>query len=165
MNVQLVANLSANGQLILAEHATAYEAPPEISGMGIAKAMEAGNIIMGRTTYQMFASVMKDVLANLDVVVLSSEQVNADVYTAKSAEEAIQYLEGKGYANACVDGGTMIYNAFLETGLADELFFNLFPVVIHNGGCLETGAEKPLLYKLVEAKAFKGVASLHFVKA
>ncbi|CCZ59020.1 hypothetical protein [Hungatella hathewayi] len=40
MKVELIANLSANGQLILAEQSVVYQAPQEIAGMGFAKAME-----------------------------------------------------------------------------------------------------------------------------
>lgn len=42
MKVQLVANLAANGELVLAEHANSYEAPAEVSGMGMTIAMECG---------------------------------------------------------------------------------------------------------------------------
>lgn len=73
MKVQLVANLAANGELVLAQHANSYEAPSEVSGMGMTVAMECGNVIMGSVTYQKFAPVMKDVFAKLKVVVLSSK--------------------------------------------------------------------------------------------
>ncbi len=165
MKVQLVANLAANGELVLAEQSTAYEAPAEVSGIGIAKAMECGNIIMGTTTYQMFAPMMKDLFANLEVVVLTLKGADVGVYSAKTAEEAVSYLESKGFEKACVVGGTKTYNAFMAAGLADELFFNLFPVIIGGGGSLETIPGKVLDYKLAEAKANGDVAMLHFVKA
>lgn len=77
MRVQLIANLAVNGELILAEQVNAYKAPAEIAGMGIATAIECGNIIIGTVTYHMFATAMKDVFANLEVVVLSSQGVGA----------------------------------------------------------------------------------------
>lgn len=55
MKVELIANVSINGQLILAEQSSVYRAPQEISGMGFTRAMQAGNLIMGRATYEMFA--------------------------------------------------------------------------------------------------------------
>lgn len=51
MKVQLVANLAANGELVLAQHTNSYEAPAEVSGMGMTIAMECGNVIMGSVTY------------------------------------------------------------------------------------------------------------------
>lgn len=160
MKVELIANLSANGQLILAEQSAVYQAPQEIAGMGFAKAMECGNIVMGRTTYEMFMQVMQDILANLDVVVLSSRDIE-DVKTVKTAEEVINYLETKGYEKVCVVGGTKTYNAFLETGLADELYFNLFPVVISSGGTLEGKVSE---YLLAEMKANRDIVMLHYKK-
>ena len=165
MKVQLVANLAANGELVLVKHANSYEAPAEVSEMGMAIAMESGNIIMGALTYQMFAPIMKDVFANLEVVVLSSKDAGDGVYSAKTAEEAVKYLESKGFEKACVLGGTKTYNAFLEAGLADDLFFNLFPVVIGGGGTLETASEKILNYKLAESKTHGDITMLHFAKA
>lgn len=57
------------------------------------------------------------------------------------------------------------YNAFLEAELADDLFFNLFPVVIGGGGALESAHDKTLNYKLVEAKTHEDITMLHFSKA
>ncbi|MCD8148805.1 MAG: dihydrofolate reductase family protein [Clostridiales bacterium] len=164
MNVQLVANFAANGQLILAAQGNAYTAPDEIAGMGLAKASACGNVVWGLTTYQMFAGFYKDLLKDLEVVVLNPEDVEGDVYTAKSPEDAVRYLESKGYETVCVDGGAMTYSSFLQAGLADELFFNFFPVVIQGGASLETAPGKVLGYKLAEVKAVGDVASLHFVK-
>jgi len=164
MKVQLVANLSANSQLILAAQSNAYQAPQEIAGMGFAKALECGNVVMGRTTYQMFAPMMNTMPDTLEVVVMSSEDIDGNVHVAKSAEEAVAYLEGKGFDKACVIGGTITFNSFLGAGLADDLFFNLFPVVINGGGVLETMAGKTSAYTLADAKAFGDVATLHFTK-
>lgn len=165
MKVQLVANLAANGQLILAEQSAAYEAPAEISCMGIAKAMECGNVVMGTVTYNMFAPMMKEIFSKLEVVVLTSKDAGEDVYSAETPEETVSYLKSKGFETACVLGGTKTYNAFMAAGLADELFFNLFPVVVGGGGSLETAPGKVLNYKLAETKAKGDVAVLHFVKA
>lgn len=46
MRVQLVANLAENGELVLAEHSDSYEAPAEVSGIGMSVAMESGNDII-----------------------------------------------------------------------------------------------------------------------
>ncbi len=164
MKVQLVANLATNGQLILTEQSAAYEAPAEISKMGTIKAMECGNVIMGAITYKMFAPVMKEIFSKLEVVVLTSKDVGESAYSAKTPEEAVSYLESKNFETVCVLGRAKTYNSFMAAGLADELFFNLFPVVIGGGGNLETVPGKVLDYKLSEARANGDVAMLHFVK-
>lgn len=100
----------------------------------------------------------------MEAVVLSTKYAVEDVYSAKTAEEAVKYLESKGFEKACVLGGTKTYKAFLEAGLADDLFFNLFPVVIGGGGVLETTPRKTFNYKLIEAKKHEDIAMLHFSK-
>lgn len=60
---------------------------------------------------------------------------------------------------------TCTYNAFLKAGLADDLFFNLLPVVIGSGGTLETAPDKAWNYKLVEADKHGDVMMLHYSKA
>ena len=164
MNIKLVANLSANGKLILAEHSTTYQAPQEVASMAFTKAIECGNIIMGKTTYDMFSTIAAEILSNLEVVIMSNEDVNSNVFTAKSSDDAISYLKSKGFKEACVAGGTKTFNTFFEAGLADELFFNHFPIVINGGGCLETAVEKTLEYKLADVKACGDVASLHYIR-
>ncbi len=160
MKVELIANVSINGQLILAEQSSVYQAPQEISGMGFTRAMQAGNLIMGRATYEMFAPMIKDITNALAVVVLTAKTIEG-VKCVRSAQEAIEYLEGKGYETACVVGGTKTYNAFMESGLADDLYFNLFPVLISGGGVLQG---KIAEYKLKESSVNEGVVCLHYEK-
>lgn len=163
MRVELIANLSVNGQLILAEHSGAYQAPQEISGMGISKAMECGNLVIGRTTYEMFLPIMKEVFDSLDIVVMSTKEIDG-VYTVQNALDALTYLESKEYDEACVIGGTSTYNSFLESGLADELYFNIFPVIINGGGILETSVDKNLEYYLKNLTANSDVVCCHYSK-
>jgi len=98
------------------------------------------------------------------VVVLNPEKADAEVYTAKTPEDAIKHLEEKSFDKACIAGGTMTFNSFLEAGLVDEIFFNHFPVVIHGGGILQTTEGKVLDFELESAEKCGGVASLHYLK-
>lgn len=163
MKTELVANLSVNGQLILAEHSGAYQAPQEIAGMGISKALECGNLVVGKATYEMFLPIMKEVFDSLDVVVMSSSEL-PEVHTVQSAMDALKYLEGKGHDKVCVIGGTATYNAFLQNNLADELYFNIFPVVINGGGILEANLSKVLEYSLEAVTSNTDVVCCHYSK-
>ncbi len=164
MKVELVANMAANGQLILASNGNAYEAPEEISGMGFMKAAECGNVVMGLTTYELFGDAAKSIPGIKEIVVLNPEKVDDTVYTAKNAADAVSYLEGKGFEKACVVGGTMTFNSFFEEECVDELFFNLFPIII-NGGPLEAAPGQVLGgFKLDYAKACGDVVCTHFVR-
>lgn len=78
---------------------------------------------------------------NLEVVVLSSKDVRNDGYSAKTVEEAVRHLKSKGFEKACVLGGAKTH-AFLEADLANDLFFNLFPVAIGGAVYLKQYSEK-----------------------
>lgn len=164
MKVQMVANCSLTGELILIDQANAYNAPAEIAGMAFSKAAECGNIILGSTTYRLFAEVLKSSLSGIQIAVISSKDIDGDVFTARTAQEAVDYLKDQGFEKACVAGGEKTYNTFLEAELADELFINLFPVVIGGGGVLETSKGKVTSYKLLSAEPAADVVKLHYVK-
>jgi dihydrofolate reductase len=88
-------------------------------------AKEAGNIVMGRRTYEIFGA--DDSFAGLDVVVVSSKASFEGVQTATSLQEMLHYLKKKGYEQAFVIGGVTLHNALLIEGLFDELFINVEP--------------------------------------
>lgn len=65
-------------------------------------------------------------------------------------EEAIEYLQQKGFKKVVIGGGTEIYNLFLNNDLVTDLYFNYVPVIVGDGGIL--GTEDGLLsnFKLME---------------
>lgn len=164
MRIELVVNMAMNGAVVLAEHADAYQAPQEISGIVFAKAAASGNLIMGRTTYEMFAPVISQALPDVKVVVLSSSYQVKTVKTVKTPEEAIDYLEKEGFETAVVAGGTQTYNTFLTKNLADDIYMNFFPVAIHEGGRLQPETAVVNAYHLAECKANKDIVMLHYTK-
>jgi dihydrofolate reductase len=90
-------------------------------------AKEAGNIVMGRRTYEIFGA--DDTFAGLDVVVVSSTASFKGVKTATSLQEMLSYLKEKGYGQAFIIGGVTLHNALLTDGLFDELYINVEPYI------------------------------------
>ncbi|MFC4873644.1 dihydrofolate reductase family protein [Negadavirga shengliensis] len=86
-------------------------------------AKEAGNIVMGRRTYEIFGG--DDTFAGLDVVVVSRTASFEGVKTVASLQEMLNYLGEKGYPQAFVIGGVTLHNALLTEGLIDELYINI----------------------------------------
>lgn len=160
MKVQLVANLAINGQVILQEQSAAYQAPQKIAGMGFEKAMECGSLIIGRTTYEMFLPFMIDLSSTLNIVVLTSKEIDG-VKTCCDVTSAIEYLKSKNVEMTCVVGGIATYNAFFKENKVDEIFFNLFPVVIEKGGILEGNLFE---YRLEELTRDEDIVMLHYKK-
>ncbi len=163
MKVELVVNMSMNGEVVLAAQAGAYEAPQEISGMVFGKAMQSGNIILGLTSYQMFAPMISQMFPNLQVIVMNETMVDG-VDTAASVKEAISLLKEKGFDTATIAGGVWTYNSFLTEDVVDDLYINLFPVAIHNGGTLQPQKDMVINYTLKDCSSYGNIVSLHYTK-
>ncbi|MBM7566308.1 dihydrofolate reductase family protein [Paenibacillus sacheonensis] len=127
------ATLSANGNYAQ----SSPENPPKKEALDdFAKhAMAAGNFIVGRRTFEsMAAGGGGGPFADLDIVVVSRNLESLPGATiAGSPEEALNYLRHKGHRTAIVAAGADLHNAFLSQGLADELIFNIAPVLEGKG--------------------------------
>lgn len=90
-------------------------------------AKEAGNIVMGRRTYELHGG--DDAFTGLDVVVVSKTASFEGVKTVASIHEMLNYLKEKGYGRAFVIGGVTLQNALLTEGLVDEMYINMEPYI------------------------------------
>lgn len=127
-----------------------------------------GNIVMGKGTYDMLQNLpdMQPVMQAIEVVVLStSMQPSNNIHVARTPEEAVSYLSDKGMSSMLIAGGTQTYNAFVEADLVDEMYLNMVPVVVGNGGIVEKKNNLPLYLQLAEEPVVSGnVIRLHYVR-
>lgn len=141
MKIILGANISANGR-ILPEEDPNHQAPHEATNFLMQKAIEAGNLVIGRKTYDFILEFMggiEQALPGVEIVMLSTGNgLIEGVKIARSPEEAIRYLTGKGFSEIAIGGGTMTYNAFLDKGLVTDIYFNILPIITGSGGVLAT---------------------------
>jgi dihydrofolate reductase len=102
----------------------------------------------------------------VNVVVLSKSIEKATGYkVVGSAEEAISYLQDKGFSEIVVGGGTQVYNTFLNRNLVTDLFFNYVPVVVGDGGVLGTIPDLLAHFKLNNHKLLDGgIMQVHLRK-
>jgi dihydrofolate reductase len=135
MKTILWATLTANGNYAQ----SGPENPPKKEALDdfAAHAMAAGNFIVGRRTFEAMAGSGGGgggPFAALDIVVISrSAEAIPGVTIARSPQEALDYLRGKGHQTALIAGGADVHNAFLGSGLVDELTFNIAPVLEGKG--------------------------------
>ncbi|SFH06331.1 dihydrofolate reductase family protein [Pedobacter insulae] len=139
MKVTLIANVSANGKVLLTDNPN-YHEPREALFFFIQYANRIGNIIIGRKTYDVLERIpgnTKRVFPQAEVIVVSqSGAAIKDFKVVSAAEEAINHLESKGFKEILVGGGTAVYNLFLEQELVTDLFLNYIPIIIGDGGVL-----------------------------
>lgn len=125
MKTILYAGISANGNY--GDSDTGQMPKQEELNDLFKHAKEAGNIVMGRRTYEIHGG--DDAFAGLDVVVVSRTASFDGVKTVGSLHEMLDYLKEKGYGRAFVIGGVTLHNALLTNGQIDELYLNIEPYV------------------------------------
>jgi len=167
MKVTLFAGISANGQVLLAGNPNHAE-PEEAFTSFIEEVIRAGSLIMGRTTLEVmnqFPGGIKTMFPGAEIVILSNSVSTIEgCVVADSPEKAIAYLEGKGFEEVVVGGGSQVYNLFLEKDLVTDILFCYMPVVIGDGGIIGTG-DLALAFKLAGHKLVtKDVIQTHLVR-
>ncbi|MFB6456837.1 dihydrofolate reductase family protein [Chitinophaga sp. Hz27] len=169
MRVSLIANIAANGKVLLSENIR-YQAPQTAMGIFMEVAARAGNLVLGKKTFEMLQQVIGNVKAafpGIELLLIAGSSIpDTGVHVVGSHEEAISYLTAKGYQEIAVGGGTITYNAFLDNDLVTDIYFNIHPVIVGNGGVLGADNELATRFKLVSSKEIgDNIVQLHYDKA
>ena len=94
---------------------------------------KAGNIILGRRTYEIIAKNPEEI-AGLKVVVVSQknfETLSPNHLIAASPKAALELL--KDFPEIIVAGGGGLNSAFLQENLVDEIFLDIEPIAFAPG--------------------------------
>ncbi|MBB1138156.1 dihydrofolate reductase family protein [Myroides sp. WP-1] len=168
MKVTLIANISANGKVLLTNN-TNYHEPREALLFFIQYANQIGNIIIGRKTYDVLERIpgsTKKVFPNAEVVMVSESipSIN-DLKVVNSAAKAMKYLKDKGFKEILVGGGTAVYNLFLDQELVTDLIFNYIPILVGNGGILGESENLSTVFSVKEKKMLTSeILQVHYTR-
>jgi dihydrofolate reductase len=165
MEILAYATLSANGYYIIPE---TDPTPEEIMADFMTHAQKAGNVIIGRATYDDMVTFYGGVTAftsqGIEVVVLSGRE--DDISGAKvvvSPGAAIDYLRAQGKTQAMVGGGAATISAFLEAGLVTDLRVNVLPLLGFRGLQFLASPTEATPLQLVQSISLpKGSIQLHY---
>ena len=98
---------------------------------------QAGNVVMGRNTYEYLQTGGDFPLPGRLNVVMTRELKESDtdqiLFTNKSPAEVLEYLRGQKFTEAMVIGGGKLAKSFLEENLIDELLVTIEPVILGRG--------------------------------
>ncbi|MGP7816560.1 dihydrofolate reductase family protein [Niallia sp. 01092] len=164
MKTILWATLTGNGNYAQssAEHPPKKEALADFA----AHAKAAGNFIVGRKTFEGFQASGSGNFTDIDIVVVSkSVKKIPGIKIVGSPQEALNYLQEKGYKTVLLSGGADLHNAFLEQALVDEIIFNVVPVLEGKGLnlLLDTSNYQYKDVQLLDCKPLgSGVVQLHY---
>ena len=112
----------------------------------VKKTKEAGAVIFGRKTFETFNKALP---GRLNLVYSRTKQEEfvektADdlrelkgqtqlYYTQLSPEEIVNKLKNAGYAGLSVSGGSAVYQVFYDSGVVDEVYITIEPVLFGQG--------------------------------
>jgi len=154
MKVILYMATSVNGFIAKPNHDTPWTDAEFDSYSG--KVKEVGNLIVGKTTFDLMHN--ENAFVNLNepfVVVLTSSKEKPpreNTIYVENFEQAIKTLENNGFSVALVGGGGQADTAALNSDLLEELYIDIEPVVFGRGIPLFTSSDKDLKLKLLETK-------------
>ena len=154
-------SLTADGHVVRAE--TMGGIPPAILADFMGHVAQAGALIIGRRTYNLFQG-LGAISSIPGVVVVISTSLAGDtegVSVARSASEALEVVLSRGGAAAVVGGGPEIYS--LTVGLIDGLVLNIVPAMDGVGLTIATAAPAMLALRLTGVSELDGgVAQLRY---
>lgn len=134
MKVILYMAMSANGFIAKKDDDTSFISKEEW-GAYADTVRKAGNVIIGRRTYEIFAKQPEfKQLEGAKVIILSEQNfktLDSNHLVAKSPEEALEFV--KNFEEVIVAGGSSTNKSFLEENLIDEIYLDVEPIVFGEG--------------------------------
>lgn len=125
MKTVLIAAMAKNNRVIGIAGKLPWHLPEDLANF---KALTVGKpVVMGRKTYESLPERFRPLPGRRNVVISREGYAGTGFETFASPESAIEALAKDGIGETFVIGGSQIYSAFFEKGLADEVWLSLVP--------------------------------------
>lgn len=167
IKVSIYMAFSANG-LISNQRGVPDWLSPEY-GKGFMKICQRTKaVIMGKKSYDILAPDNLPLKEDGATIVLTShieaEPANPTVvFTSKSPKEILTLLEEKKHREAVIIGGTATVTEFLNSGMVDDIYFVVEPVLFGDGLPFFKNAGLELKLNLLDVKKMnKNTVQLHY---
>ena len=137
MKVILYMGISPNGYIAKEDGDSEWTSEEDLQGF-YKHSKQAGNIIMGRHTYEAASKYGYFPFPDAVNVVVTHQPLenkwgNQVMVTDKSPREVLQMLEEKGFNEAFLAGGGKLNSSFMKEGLIDEIYFDVEPILFGKG--------------------------------
>lgn len=141
MKVYIIAALTADGFIGRDEsHHSIDWTSPEDSKLYRQMTKEAGVMVMGSRT---FSTINRGLPGRKTIVYTSHPENIANIEgveaTSEAPAELLMRLEKEGFSQVAICGGSTIYHQFMQTGVVDELYLTIEPVLFGKGIPLFSG--------------------------
>jgi dihydrofolate reductase len=165
MRVFIIAAMSADGFIGLdASHRSLDWRSKADARFFIQTTKEAGVIVMGSVTYKTFRLRRAPPGRRLIVYTSNPQSIEGENVEATSEEPAalIRRLEREGAHTVAVGGGATINKLFLDSGLVDEIYLTVEPVLFGSGVPIFSGDVQAQLSLLENRHLSDNTVLLHY---
>lgn len=131
MNVFIIAALSADGFIAKSKEHPANWTSKEDKAKFVELTKKAGVMVMGRTTFDTIGKALPG--RRTIVYTNSNRNIEGVESTSESPKALLGRLEREGHNQVAIVGGQSIYDLFYASGLVDELYLTIEPVIFGNG--------------------------------
>lgn len=167
MKLILYMGISINGYIAKEDGDSQWTSDEDLAGF-YEHSKKAGNIIMGRNTFQSAADYKYFPFPDaLNVVVtyrpLENKWGEKVVITDKSPKEILEMLERKGFNEAFIAGGGKLNASFMKEGLIDEIYLDVEPLIFGKGIQIFAAEDFEYELELLEVKKLgEQTVQLHY---
>jgi dihydrofolate reductase len=163
MKIILMAAVTLDGKIARNEAHFVDWSSREDKKLFYSTSKRAGVIIVGNNTYKTFPSPLP---GRLHVVLTSTTEDKQDTpglveYNNAPPEQIVAGLEARGYTEAVLTGGAQINALFLRSGLVDEIWLTVEPLIFGIGIDLFRGAQFDLHATLIHVEQINEGGTVH----
>ena len=166
MNVVLIAALTVDGRIARSEKDLSLEwTSREDRNFFVTKSREIGAVIMGRKTWE---TIGKPLSGRLTLVMTrqpdgQGAQPGLVEFTDRTPVQILEDLSARGYEAVVIAGGASVYSQFLDTGLVNEVYVTIEPLMFSGGVILTREGGRPVSLALLEVDRIgKETVRLHY---
>lgn len=142
MQVFIIAAITADGFIAKDEKHSAFWTSKDDKRRFVELTKRAGVVVMGSNTYTTLPRPLKE---RINIVYSKSKTFEGAETTQKSPVELLQELEGRGFKEVAICGGSQIYTMFLKAGVVNRIFLTIEPLLFGKGiSILNESINQPL---------------------
>lgn len=146
----IIAAVTADGFIARDEKHSAFWTSKEDKKRFVELTKRAGVVVMGSTTYATLPRPLKE---RVNIVYTRDKKFDSAETTQKNPAELLTELEGRGFKEVAICGGSKIYTMFMKANVVDRVFLTIEPLVFGKGISL---FNEDLTHKLVLVSASQG---------
>lgn len=126
----IIAAVTADGFIAKDEKHSAFWTSKEDKKRFVELTKHSGVVVMGSTTYATLPRPLKE---RLNIVYSKSKKFEGAETTQKEPLELLGDLEGRGFKEVAICGGSKIYTMFMKAKVIDRIFLTIEPRLFGKG--------------------------------